>query len=119
MITPLPKGAASIFSPVVVSGKLSCRRLHDLGNLLNVVGMRDQVYVVAGDVVTQQREPMFDHCLPQPLSVSVPVFGELEQEFPVMAAMSQMINISREDVTIGPWHDGNFIKSTGMFHQNL
>jgi hypothetical protein len=61
--------------------------------------------MVAGDIVGQQRKVHCQNRLTQTSPVDIAVAGELQQELPVMAAMGQVINISRNYIAIGSWHE--------------
>ena len=41
---------------------------------------------------------------PEPLAVLVPIPDKLKQKLPVVAAVSQMVELSRHEIAIGPWH---------------
>jgi hypothetical protein len=59
---------------------------------------------MTGDVGGQKRGLHGPDRLPESAPVAIPVFGQLEQELPVVAALGQMVNPSRQNGTIGPRH---------------
>ena len=61
--------------------------------------------VSAGDVVGQQGGLGFEDRFPQAVPVAVSVLGEPEQELPVVATMGEVVDMSRHDIAVGPWHE--------------
>src|ERR1041384_8742729 len=67
-----------------------------------------QVDVIAGDSVGQKRGIDAPERLPEAVPIAIPILGKPEQELPVVAAVSQMVNPSRQNVAIGPRHGTEF-----------
>lgn len=58
----------------------------------------------AGEVIGQQRQAGLPDRLAQPPPVPVSIGGEFQEKLPVVAAVSQVIDRSGNDVTVSPWH---------------
>ncbi len=61
----------------------------------------DQVNMIAGNRVVQEGYILLTGCLEQPLAIPTAVLGKLQEKLAVMAAMGNVINVSRKDVAIG------------------
>jgi hypothetical protein len=103
MVPILPEGTASTFTPVVVTGKDSFQLLHHATDAAGPGFDGDDVGVVRGQAVVEQRDLEFLGRLPQALAVLRSVTSEAEEERTVMAAMRQVVNQTRLNESIGSW----------------
>jgi hypothetical protein len=72
------------------------------------------MHVIAGDIVGEQRCPDQQDGLTQPSSIAVSILPKPEQERAIVAAMSQMIDVARLDVTISSWHEQRLTNSPSL-----
>jgi hypothetical protein len=101
--------------PPLRTGPCSTRQTASIaGDLVGLVVPSQQTDVVAGDVVSQKRGLRAeDRFAPAP-PVTVPVFGEPEEELAVMAAVGEVLDMSRHNVAVGPGHVPEPIISLGQ-----
>jgi hypothetical protein len=79
--------------------------LHASGNLALVDILDEQVNVITGGNVIQNRQTVPFSCLVQPVSPAQSVMLKLEQELPVMASVREVPNSVGRVKAIGSRHD--------------
>lgn len=99
-VAPIPERAGAAFASIVIPGQFTGRLLHHAGYLIQPIGIGNQVDMIAGDVVSQERNLEFENRFAQALAIPVTIHFKSEKECPVVASMNKVIYITREDISI-------------------
>jgi hypothetical protein len=102
--SPLPEGPSPFLAPVVALARFSGSILHQLTDLRVLFGKRQKMHMVARDGVVQQRHIKLVNRLSDSFPAPVPMNGKTQEKITVMASVRQVIDVSRQDLTVGPWH---------------
>ena len=70
--------------------------------------------VIGGHAIRKHRDGKFPHTAPDQLAILISIADELEEELSIMATMRQMIELSRQKITIGPWHETTILPTSGI-----
>ena len=96
MITIFPVGAFSVLSLIELLPRSSGHQLHGIGDHVPLpIIHNEQVNMVGCDHVVQNRQTIALLGLIQPLQIPMPILLELEEEFSLMASMSDMPDVAR------------------------
>ena len=104
MKAPAPKSAAAQPAAVVIEGKLTFKLLHETTDRPGLARGHQQVDMVAGNGVIQERNPELLGGDSQSLTVRLPVHCKSKQKRAVVATVGEVVKVSREDVAVGTWH---------------
>ncbi len=93
-MTPLP--------PIEALGKLAIGLLDERANLCGVLGVGQQMHVIAGDAVIEQVELKSGYPFPQSLPVLVTISSKVQEELAVMTTVCRVVNLTGDEIAIGP-----------------
>jgi len=74
--------------------------------------------VVARDSVVQQCQFKSGESFTQFQPVFVTISCESQEEFPIMTTVCQMVNLTRNKVSIGPWHEPMIVEQVTASMRN-
>src|SRR5581483_10550749 len=107
VVAILPERAFPPFAPVVFLPSTPGDKLHALGNDLSPGVFDQRMYVIGCDNVIQDAQTEAPSCLKDPMQIAAPIARELQEKFPLMAAMRDVPDMAREKVTVCSWHPGS------------
>ena len=130
--SPTPKRTASALADVIVFCKFTLKLLHEPTHILEVIRRPKKMYVIAGNTIVEEMNPIPMDSVSESGAVFVSVNSEAQKKLSVMAAVGQVIDISRLDIAIRSWHGDAFrsgfvieaekdlkISAQGLFHPLL
>jgi hypothetical protein len=105
MVTIFPKGTLTTFPGIVLLARSPGDQLDQIGNLvLSSPVPDDDVDMVRGNRVVQDLDRKPFTGLIQPMLVALTGSSEFEQEFPFVAAVSNMPDVAGQKKSIRSWH---------------
>jgi hypothetical protein len=108
MVTIFPKGTLSTFPGIVLLARPPGDQLDQIGNLvLSSPIPDDEVDMVRSNRVVQDLDRKPFTGLIQPMLVALTGSSEFEQEFPFVAAVSNMPDAAGQIKSIRSWHDNS------------
>jgi hypothetical protein len=104
MVPVFPKCTLAVLPAVEFLGSFSRYQLETLGDHLSLSIYNQQMDMVAGDRVIKNIQAVALFRLKQPVQPTLPVPRELEQEFPPMAAVSNMPDLAGYMMSVRSCH---------------
>jgi hypothetical protein len=106
MVPVFPEGTLSVFSIVVCLAGSSGNELHGLWNDVSLFGAIDeQMDMIRCDYIVKNLEPESFPGFKKPFDPAFPIHCEFEQEFLLVAPVSDMPNMLGKKISIRSWHD--------------
>ncbi len=93
------------FLPIEASGKLAIGLLDERADLCGVLGVGEQMHVIAGDALIEQVEHKSGHPFPQSVPIIVTISSKVQEELAVMTTVCEVVNVTGDEIAIGPWHE--------------
>ena len=110
MITILPECAVSRFSLVIGLRGSPGNELHTFRDYVFPVVLDQQVYMIGRDHVIQYAQIKPFSSFEQPANPVCPIPGKLKQIFLFMASVSNVPDLTRQEMSIGSRHGSSSLK---------
>ena len=104
METITPIGTRAGLTPIVGLPKFPGDLLHEFTDRVEVLREGQQMHVITGQAIIQNRQIIPADGLPQSTAVIISISGKPQEELPVVATMGQMIDIAGNEISIGSGH---------------
>jgi hypothetical protein len=105
VIAVFPKGASSVFSPVVSLSGTARQKLNTLRDDLTAVPViNEKMHVVGSDGVIEDDNPKPLLGFKKSIEPNLPILGKLQQEFLFVTTMRYMLNMAGNVMPARSWH---------------
>ncbi len=110
VVAIFPERALAMLASVVLLRRSPRDQLHAAGNLSATSVANQEMDVVGGHGVVENRQTKTLFGLIQPEEPASAIFGELEEELSLVAAMGDVPNVVRQKMTMGTGHGASTLE---------